>query len=105
MHVCLANFDLLKLIQMTSLLTDFVKPHVEKLIDGALSETRYVCCFTSIAKEFKEEQTTLEAERITVGQRINVASRSGNDIAAHSRRHRNKQEVFFWILSQLCMAI
>ncbi|XP_050880795.1 probable disease resistance protein At4g27220 isoform X2 [Lathyrus oleraceus] len=67
---------------MASFLSDYAKKNVEKLIDGALKELRYICCFTCIAKEFEEKKVRLEAERTSVGQRVQVAKRRGEDVQA-----------------------
>ncbi|XP_058768321.1 uncharacterized protein LOC131642047 [Vicia villosa] len=72
---------------MTSFLIDYAKKNVEKSLDGVLKELRYICCFTCIAKEFEEEKTWLEAERTTVGQRVKVAKRRGDDV---------QDNVIFW---------
>ncbi|GAU18662.1 hypothetical protein TSUD_124950 [Trifolium subterraneum] len=65
---------------MASLLTDLVKPHVEKLINGAITESSYICCFTCIAKDFEEEKARLEPEWTTFKQRVDVAKRKGEDV-------------------------
>ncbi|GAU33594.1 hypothetical protein TSUD_359730 [Trifolium subterraneum] len=68
---------------MASFLYDLVKPCVEKLIDGAIAEARHVFCFTCIVKEFEEERTRLEPERITIKQRVKVAKERDKDIQAN----------------------
>jgi len=65
---------------MASFLTDLAKPYVEKLINGAIEESSYLCCFTCIAKDFEEEKARLEIERTTVKQLVDVATRRGEDV-------------------------
>jgi len=67
---------------MASFLCDLVKKYVEKLIDGAIAEARYVFCFTCIVKKFEEERTTLEPQRITIEQRVKDARERDKDIQA-----------------------
>ncbi|WJX31207.1 hypothetical protein P8452_19659 [Trifolium repens] len=67
---------------MTSFLTDLVKPYVEKLINGAITESSYICCFTCIAKDFEAEKAKLEVERTTFNQLVDVATRGGEDVQA-----------------------
>ncbi|CAK8566068.1 unnamed protein product [Lathyrus sativus] len=69
---------------MTNLLIDYAKKNVEKLLDGALKELRYICCFTCIAKEFEEEKASLKAERRTVGQRVQLAKGRGEDVQVNA---------------------
>ncbi|CAJ2640473.1 unnamed protein product [Trifolium pratense] len=69
---------------MASFLTDLVKPYVEKLINGAITESSYICCFTCIAKDFEDEKIRLEVERTTFDQRIDVATRRGEDVQANA---------------------
>ncbi|CAJ2638663.1 unnamed protein product [Trifolium pratense] len=68
---------------MAGCLTDLAKTYVEKLINGAIAETRPVFCFTCIANEFEEEKVRLEAERITLEQRAKVAAGRDKDIQAN----------------------
>jgi len=65
---------------MASFLTDLAKTYVEKLINGAIAESSYICCFTCIAKDFEEEKERLEIERTTLKQRVDVATRKGDDL-------------------------
>ncbi|CAJ2663173.1 unnamed protein product [Trifolium pratense] len=67
---------------MASILCDLVKKYVDKLIDGAIAEARYVFCFTCIVKKFEEERTTLEPQRITIEQRVKDARERDKDIQA-----------------------
>ncbi|XP_045788433.1 uncharacterized protein LOC123883607 isoform X6 [Trifolium pratense] len=67
---------------MASILCDLVKKYVDKLIDGAIAEARYVFCFTCIVKKFEEERTTLEPQRITIEQRVKDARERDKDIKA-----------------------
>ncbi|KAK2386531.1 hypothetical protein QL285_060417 [Trifolium repens] len=67
---------------MASFLTDLVKPYVEKLINRAITESSYVCCFTCIAKDFENERAKLEVERTTFNQHVDVATRGGEDVQA-----------------------
>ncbi|XP_045791681.1 uncharacterized protein LOC123886407 [Trifolium pratense] len=67
---------------MASFLCDLVKKYVDKLIDGAIAEARYVFCFTCIVKKFEEERTTLEPQRITIEQRVKDARERDKDIQA-----------------------
>ncbi|KEH29165.1 nucleotide-binding site LRR protein, putative [Medicago truncatula] len=60
---------------MASFLTDLAKPYVDNLINGAITESSYICCFTCIAKDFEEE-----IERSTVKQRVDLATRGEEDI-------------------------
>ncbi|XP_058787832.1 uncharacterized protein LOC131662148 isoform X3 [Vicia villosa] len=69
---------------MTSFLIDYTKQNVEKLLNEALKELRYICCFTCIANDFEEEKVWLEAERTSVGQRVKVAKRRGEDVQANA---------------------
>jgi hypothetical protein len=69
---------------MASFLTDLVKPYVEKLINGAIAESSYICCFTCIAKDFEEERARLEIEKTTVKQRVDVATRKGEDVQGNA---------------------
>jgi len=75
---------------MASILTEFAKPHVEKLINGAIAESSYICCFTRIAKDFEEERARLESERQTVKQLVDLAIRRGDDVR-HNVRFWEKQ--------------
>ncbi|PNY04648.1 putative CC-NBS-LRR resistance protein [Trifolium pratense] len=74
---------LFELSSMAGCLTDLAKTYVEKLINGAIAETRPVFCFTCIANEFEEEKVRLEAERITLEQRAKVAAGRDKDIQAN----------------------
>ncbi|WJX37119.1 Serine/threonine-protein kinase wnk4 [Trifolium repens] len=67
---------------MASILTDLVKPYVEKLINGAITESSYICCFTCIAKDFEDEKAKLEVERTTFNQQVDIATRGGEDVQA-----------------------
>ena len=67
---------------MASFLTDLVKPYVEKLINGAITESSYICCFTCIAKDFEDEKAKLEVERTTFNQQVDIATRGGEDVQA-----------------------
>ncbi|XP_045786924.1 uncharacterized protein LOC123882159 isoform X2 [Trifolium pratense] len=69
---------------MASFVTDLAKPYVEKLINGAIAESSYICCFTCIAKDFEEEKIRLEVERKTVKQRVDVATRRGEDVQGNA---------------------
>ncbi|KAI5408645.1 hypothetical protein KIW84_054470 [Lathyrus oleraceus] len=69
---------------MASFLTDLAKPYVEKLINGVIAESSYICCFMCIAKDFEEEKARLEVERTTFKQRIEVATRRGEDVQANA---------------------
>ncbi|XP_039687274.1 uncharacterized protein [Medicago truncatula] len=96
---------------MASFLTDLVKSYVEKLINGAIEESSYICCFTCIAKDFEEEKARLEKERLTFKQRVEVATRSGEDVQANAlfweeeadtliqEDTRTKQKCFFGFCS------
>jgi ribosomal protein L11 methylase PrmA len=61
-----------------------VKPYVEKLINGAITESSYICCFTCVAKDFEEEKARLEIERTTFKQRLDVAKRKGENIQCNA---------------------
>ncbi|KAL5073111.1 hypothetical protein RYX36_012095 [Vicia faba] len=65
---------------MASFLTDLAKPFVEKLINGAIAELSYICCFTCIVKDFQEEQSRLEVERETLERHIEEATRRGENV-------------------------
>ena len=65
---------------MTSILEDWGKKLLEKLIKRAIEEARFLFCFTCIAKEFEEERDRLKVERITLGHRIKVAKERNKDI-------------------------
>ncbi|RHN67919.1 putative P-loop containing nucleoside triphosphate hydrolase, leucine-rich repeat domain, L [Medicago truncatula] len=77
---------LLKVLEI-SFLTDLAKPYVEKLINGAITGSSYICCLTCIAKDFEEQRARLEIERTTVKQRVDVATRRVEDVQAN---------VLFW---------
>ncbi|XP_045791688.1 uncharacterized protein LOC123886414 [Trifolium pratense] len=68
---------------MASFLCELVKKYVDKLIDGAIEKARYVFCFTCIVKQFEEERTTLEPQRITIEQRVKDARERDKDIQAN----------------------
>ncbi|XP_058755884.1 uncharacterized protein LOC131629101 isoform X2 [Vicia villosa] len=68
---------------MTSFFIDWAKKCLEKLINRAIAEARFVVCFTCIAKEFEKERAGLEVERITLEQRTEVAIRRNKDIQAN----------------------
>ena len=59
---------------------NMLKLSMEKLMNGALKEPRYTCCFTSFAKELEEEKSWLEAERKIVHQHIEIAKSRGEDV-------------------------
>ena len=96
---------------MASFLTDLAKPYVEKLINGAIAESSYICCFTCIVKDFEEEKARLEKERSTVKQRVDLATNRGEDVQANAlsweeEAHkliqedtRTKQKCFFGFCS------
>ncbi|CAJ2639675.1 unnamed protein product [Trifolium pratense] len=65
---------------MASFLTDLAKPYVEKSINGAVAESSYICCFMCHVKDFEEEKAMLEVESKTVKQRVEVATRRGEDV-------------------------
>ncbi|KAK2386590.1 disease resistance protein SUMM2 [Trifolium repens] len=69
---------------MASFLTDLVKPYLEKLINAAITESSYICCFTCIAKDFEDEKARLEEERRTFKQRVDVATGRGEDVQANA---------------------
>ncbi|AES70776.1 NB-ARC domain disease resistance protein [Medicago truncatula] len=69
---------------MASFLTDLAKPYVDKLINGVIAESSYICCFTCIAKDFEEERVSLEIEKTTVKQRVDVATSRGEDVQANA---------------------
>lgn len=69
---------------MAGFLADLAKTCVERVINGAITESRYLCCFTCIAKEFEEEKAKLKAERETMAQRFDVATRRDKDIQGNA---------------------
>ncbi|GAU18660.1 hypothetical protein TSUD_124930 [Trifolium subterraneum] len=69
---------------MASFLTDLVKPFVERLINGAITESSYICCFTCIAKDFEDQKARLEVERTTFKERVDVATRRGEDVQTNA---------------------
>ncbi|RHN67930.1 putative P-loop containing nucleoside triphosphate hydrolase, leucine-rich repeat domain, L [Medicago truncatula] len=69
---------------MASFLTDLAKTYVEKLINGVIAESSYICCFTCIANDFEEERSRLEIESTTVKQRVHVATSRGEVIQANA---------------------
>ncbi|XP_058762499.1 uncharacterized protein LOC131635882 isoform X2 [Vicia villosa] len=77
---------------MESCLADLGKGYVEKLINGALSELRYVFCFTRTANEFKEKKNWLEAKIKTMEQHAKVAAGHDNDIEADYQLWKEKAE-------------
>ena len=100
---------------MASFLTDLEKPYVEKLINGAIAESSYICSFTCIAKDFEEEKARLEKERSTVKQRVDVATSRGEVVQANALsweeeadkliQEDTKTKMSFSILSPYHMAI
>ncbi|XP_039687986.1 uncharacterized protein [Medicago truncatula] len=96
---------------MASFLTDLAKPYVDKLINGVIAESSYICCFTYIAKDFEEERVSLEIEKTTVKQRVDVATSRGEDVQANAlsweeeadkliqEDTRTKQKCFFGFCS------
>ncbi|CAJ2640479.1 unnamed protein product [Trifolium pratense] len=77
---------------MASFLTDLVKPYVEKLINGAITESSYICCFTCIAKDFEDEKTRFEVERTTFNQRVDEATRRGENVQANALLWKKEAE-------------
>lgn len=69
---------------MESLPTDLAKKGVETLIEKAIAELRYLCCYTCIAEDFEKEKKKLVAERKSLEQRIEVAKGRGEVIQANS---------------------
>ncbi|PNY17495.1 CC-NBS-LRR resistance protein [Trifolium pratense] len=67
---------------MAGFMCDLVKPYVEKLVDKAIGEARYVFCYTCIVKEFEDERDTLEPSKTALEERVQVAKRKDKDIAA-----------------------
>ncbi|XP_012571323.1 uncharacterized protein [Cicer arietinum] len=65
------------------IVTDLAKPYVEKLINRALAESSYICCFTCIAKDFEEEKARLVPERKTIKERVDVATNRGEYIESN----------------------
>jgi len=70
---------------MASFLTDLAKPYVEKLINGAIAETGYICCFTRIANDFEEERVGFERDRTTVKELVDQAIRRGDNVQDNVR--------------------
>ncbi|KAK2406718.1 disease resistance protein [Trifolium repens] len=68
---------------MGNIISDLVKSNVEKLIDGAIGEARYVFCLTCIVKEFEQERDRLKQERINMVQRVKEAKERDKDIQAN----------------------
>ncbi|XP_039687811.1 uncharacterized protein [Medicago truncatula] len=64
---------------MASFLTDLAKSYVVQLINGVISESSYICCFPCIANDSEEERARLEIESTTVKQRVDGATRRGED--------------------------
>ncbi|CAK8575005.1 unnamed protein product [Lathyrus sativus] len=75
---------------MASFFTDLAKPFVEKLINGAIAETSYICCFTCIVNDFEEEKSRLEIEGATFKRRIEEATRRGEDILPDARAWKDE---------------
>ncbi|XP_045823749.1 uncharacterized protein LOC123916351 isoform X2 [Trifolium pratense] len=67
---------------MAGFMCDLVKPYVEKLVDKAIGEARYVFCYTCIVKEFEDERDTLEPSKTALEERVQVAKRKDKDIKA-----------------------
>ena len=65
---------------MEGCMTDVRKTLVEKLLNKAIEKSRYLFCFTCIVKEFDEEKVKLEAERATMTQRFDMATRKDKDV-------------------------
>ncbi|XP_058762636.1 uncharacterized protein LOC131636013 isoform X3 [Vicia villosa] len=70
---------------MGSFLLDLAKSYVEQLINKVIAESRYICCFTCIAKDFEEEKVRLEVERETFERHIEEATRRGEVILPDAR--------------------
>ena len=70
---------------MASFLTDLAKPYVEKLINGAIAESSYICCFTCIANDFHEERVEFERDRATVKELVDQAIRRGDGVQDNVR--------------------
>ncbi|XP_058764096.1 uncharacterized protein LOC131637522 [Vicia villosa] len=70
---------------MGSFLLDLAKPYMEQLINKVIAESRYICCFTCIAKDFEEEKVRLEVERATFERHIEEATRGGEVILPYAR--------------------
>ncbi|XP_058764079.1 uncharacterized protein LOC131637508 isoform X2 [Vicia villosa] len=70
---------------MGSFLLDLAKPYVEQLVNKVIAESRYICCFTCIAKDFEEEKVRLEVERATFERHIEEATRGGEVILPDAR--------------------
>ncbi|RHN67849.1 putative P-loop containing nucleoside triphosphate hydrolase, leucine-rich repeat domain, L [Medicago truncatula] len=68
---------------MTSILEDWGKKLLEKLIKRTIDEARFLFCFTCIAKEFEEERANLQPERETLEQHVKEAKGRNKDIAAN----------------------
>ncbi|XP_027337503.1 uncharacterized protein LOC113851230 [Abrus precatorius] len=65
---------------MEGIAFDWGKRIVENLVNNALAESRYICCFTCIVEDFEKEKETLKAKRTTVEQYVKLANRRAEDI-------------------------
>ncbi|XP_027340760.1 probable disease resistance protein At1g61300 [Abrus precatorius] len=72
---------------MANIVADLGKSILEKLMNNAIAESRYICCFSCIVKDFEDEKEVLKATRMTVDEYTKVEKRKGNNIRA---------DVTFW---------
>ncbi|XP_061356027.1 uncharacterized protein LOC133300484 [Gastrolobium bilobum] len=67
---------------MADIPNELAKKGLEKLMDWAIGEARYICCFTSIVADCEKEKEILEAKVKAVGQRVDQLKRSSQDTPA-----------------------
>ncbi|XP_061360504.1 disease resistance protein SUMM2-like [Gastrolobium bilobum] len=67
---------------MADIPNELAKKGLEKLMDRAIGEARYICCFTSIAADCEKEKGNLEAKVKAVGQHVDQLRRSAQDTPA-----------------------
>ncbi|XP_061375401.1 probable disease resistance protein At1g61300 [Gastrolobium bilobum] len=75
---------------MESIPADLAKKGLEKLIDKAIAESRYICCFSCIVADFKKQKGKLEAKRKAVGQRVDAAKRNAREPLADATYWREE---------------
>ncbi|XP_061369513.1 probable disease resistance protein At1g61310 [Gastrolobium bilobum] len=62
---------------MTDIPIELAKKGLDKLIDCAIAESRYACCFTSIVADYENEKRNLEAKQKGVEKLVDAATRNG----------------------------
>ncbi|XP_068479031.1 disease resistance protein SUMM2-like [Phaseolus vulgaris] len=65
---------------MVSIVSDLAKSNLEKLINATLEQSRYICCFTFITREFENERKNLIPKKETLEEYVRVANRRNDNI-------------------------